>query len=53
MENPTHNASWLNDSLEVQSESQLDSFDANSSCDENIDAHALNEELSENHLEGG
>ena len=35
-----------NDSLEVQSESQLDSFDASSSCDENIDAHALNEELS-------
>ena len=35
-----------NDSLEVQSESQLDSFDASSSYDENIDAHALNEELS-------
>ena len=37
-----------NDSLEVQSETQLDSdsFDASSSCDENIDAHALNEELS-------
>ena len=35
-----------NDSLEVQSETQLDSFDSSSSCDENIDAHALNEELS-------
>ena len=35
-----------NDSLEVQSESQLDSFDASSSCDEYVDANALNEELS-------
>ena len=35
-----------NDSLEVQSESQLDSFDSSSSCDDNFDAHALNEELS-------
>ena len=34
---------WL---LEVQSESQLDDNVASSSCDENIDAHALNEELS-------
>ena len=37
-----------NDSLEVQSETQLDSdsFDASSSCDDHFDAHALNEELS-------
>ena len=35
-----------NDSLEIYSESQLDSDDASSSCDENIDANALNEELS-------
>ena len=35
-----------NDSLEVYSESQLDSDDASSLCDENIDANALNEELS-------
>ena len=35
-----------NDSLEVQSETQLDSFDSSSSCDDNIDAHVLNEELS-------
>ena len=35
-----------NDSLEVQSETQLDSFDSTSSCDEFVDAHALNEELS-------
>ena len=34
-----------NDSLEVQSETQLDSFDSSSSCDD-FDAHALNEELS-------
>ena len=34
-----------NDSLEVNSETQLDNDDC-SSCDENIDAHALNEELS-------
>ena len=33
-----------NDSLEVHSDTQLDS--ANSSCDEYIDANALNEELS-------
>jgi len=35
-----------NDSLEVQSELQLDSDNASSSCDEIIDPHALNEELS-------
>ena len=35
-----------NDSLEVHSETQLDSFDSSSSCDEYVDAHALNEELS-------
>jgi len=35
-----------NDSLEVQSETQLDSLDSSSSCDDHIDAHALNEELS-------
>ena len=35
-----------NDSLEVQSESQLDSFDVSSSCDDIVDPHALNEELS-------
>ena len=35
-----------NDSLEVQSKTQLDSFDSSSSCDEHIDAHVLNEELS-------
>ena len=36
-----------NDSLEVQSETHLDSDDcSSSSCDENIDPHALNEELS-------
>ena len=35
-----------NDSLEVHSESQLDNDSASSSCDENIDLHALNEELS-------
>ena len=33
-----------NDSLEVHSETHLDNDDcASSSCDENIDAHALNE----------
>ena len=35
-----------NDSLEVYSESQLDSDDASCSCDDHIDANALNEELS-------
>ena len=35
-----------NDSLEVQSESQLDNVDASSSCNEYVDPHALNEELS-------
>ena len=35
-----------NDFLEVQSETKLDSFDSSSSCDDNFDAHALNEELS-------
>ena len=35
-----------NDSLEVQSESQLDNDSASSSCDDYVDAHALNEELS-------
>ena len=35
-----------NDSLEVHSESQLDCFDASSSCDEYVDANDLNEELS-------
>ena len=35
-----------NDSLEVQSETQLDSFDASSSCDEYVDPNTLNEELS-------
>jgi len=35
-----------NDSLEVHSESHLDSDDACSSCDDIVDPHALNEELS-------
>ena len=35
-----------NDSLEVQSELQLDSDDASSSCDDIVDPHTLNEELS-------
>ena len=36
-----------NDSLEVHSEPHLDcDDDASSSCDDHIDAHALNEELS-------
>ena len=36
-----------NDSLEVHSESHLDSdYDASSSCDDIVDPHALNEELS-------
>ena len=35
-----------NDSLEVQSETQLDSFDSCSSCYEYVDANTLNEELS-------
>ena len=35
-----------NDSLEVQSETQLDCFDSSSSCDDFVDPHALNEELS-------
>ena len=30
-----------NDSLEVQSKTQLDSFDSSSSCDEHIDAHVF------------
>ena len=36
-----------NDSLEVHSEPHLDCDDSfSSSCNENVDAHALNEELS-------
>ena len=35
-----------NDSLEVYSESQLDSDDASSSCNDQVDPNALNEELS-------
>ena len=35
-----------NDSLEVHLESQLDCNDASSSCDDYVDANALNEELS-------
>jgi len=35
-----------NDSLEVHSESQLDNDDASSSCNDFVDPHALNEELS-------
>ena len=35
-----------NDSLEVSLESQLDCNDASSSCDDHVDANALNEELS-------
>ena len=34
-----------NDYLEVQSETQLDSFDSSSSCDEHVDPNTLNEEL--------
>ena len=34
-----------NDSLEVYSETQLDSDDASSSCDDYVDPNALNEEL--------
>jgi len=34
------------DSLKVQSETQLDSFDSSSSCDEHVDPNTLNEELS-------
>ena len=33
--------------LEVYSETQLDSDDASSSCDDYVDPNALNEELSE------
>ena len=35
-----------NDSIEVQSKSQLDANDASSSCDDYADPNALNEELS-------
>jgi len=35
-----------NDSLEVNSDTQLDNDDASSSCDDYMDANALNEELS-------
>ena len=48
MENPFHNASWSKGMtpFEVQSESQLNSFDSSSSCDEHVDPNTLNEELS-------
>ena len=35
-----------NDSLEVYSETQLDSDDASSSCNDYVDPNALNEDLS-------
>ena len=35
----------VNDSLEVNSDTQLDSDDASSSCDDYVDPNTLNEEL--------
>ena len=46
MENLSHNASWSKGTLEVHSESQLDSNDASSSSNEHVDPNTLNEELS-------
>ena len=49
MEKPSHNALWskrMTDSLEVHSETQLDSASSSFDDHDSMDANALNEELS-------